>query len=286
MAGSGELGTGGGEGGGGEEEDDDVCAVCADGESVVGDPIVFCDGCDLAVHLGCYGIKRVPAGDWFCDACAAHRGKDGSVDEAKRGAVGCQFCPTKEGAFKRTHEDKWGGWAHVVCTLHYAETGMADQVRSAPQNASHTLPPRVIVPPWVRSAPALPPPRSPQGTQCSPTRRREQANFDRAAGFDKIGELASPKLRCTLCQDTASKTLGAKVQCAHHKCAAAFHPTCALARGFLSLGPDEEDRHGKSTATHFTILCEKHSAEERAFRAGKATPVAAPARKKQKSSRP
>lgn len=32
-------------------------------------PIIFCDGCDIGVHIGCYGIDKVPEGQWFCWSC-------------------------------------------------------------------------------------------------------------------------------------------------------------------------------------------------------------------------
>ncbi|CRK35994.1 hypothetical protein BN1723_015046, partial [Verticillium longisporum] len=31
--------------------------------------IIFCDGCDKAVHQKCYGIHDIPEGDWFCKEC-------------------------------------------------------------------------------------------------------------------------------------------------------------------------------------------------------------------------
>lgn len=50
----------------GEALDDAACDVCGNDESLEDDPIVACDGCDVAVHQSCYGITRLPDGDWFC----------------------------------------------------------------------------------------------------------------------------------------------------------------------------------------------------------------------------
>lgn len=68
--------TGSGGGGGGEEEDDNKemiggCCVCSDDTGYVNNLLVYCDGqgCQVAVHQGCYGIHSVPEGDWFCKAC-------------------------------------------------------------------------------------------------------------------------------------------------------------------------------------------------------------------------
>jgi len=52
------------------DEDDIPCCVCNEGDSDTSNLIVFCDGCDIAVHQECQGIKVVPSGTWLCDRCA------------------------------------------------------------------------------------------------------------------------------------------------------------------------------------------------------------------------
>ena len=49
--------------------DDAVCAVCADATALDDNPLLYCDGCDVGVHVRCYGIEVVPEGDYYCDAC-------------------------------------------------------------------------------------------------------------------------------------------------------------------------------------------------------------------------
>ncbi|KAG8167546.1 hypothetical protein KVR01_003235 [Diaporthe batatas] len=51
-------------------EDDEVCALCNKPDSKTGNQILFCDGCDLAVHQKCYGVPRIPRGDWLCKDCS------------------------------------------------------------------------------------------------------------------------------------------------------------------------------------------------------------------------
>ncbi|OLN88051.1 Origin recognition complex subunit 4 [Colletotrichum chlorophyti] len=52
-----------------DEEDEDVCSICSKPDSKRGNQILFCDGCDKAFHQKCYGIARVPRGDWHCNDC-------------------------------------------------------------------------------------------------------------------------------------------------------------------------------------------------------------------------
>ena len=49
------------------DDDDGICDICGDGVSYDDNPILMCDGCDVAVHIDCYGVSGVPEGDWFCD---------------------------------------------------------------------------------------------------------------------------------------------------------------------------------------------------------------------------
>jgi hypothetical protein len=89
--------------------DDGTCVVCFDGQSPESNPIIFCDRCDLAVHQKCYGIVKVPSNDFYCDRCSA---ETAGVDPAR--SVYCQLCPYRDGAFKRTVDNKW---IHVACAL-------------------------------------------------------------------------------------------------------------------------------------------------------------------------
>jgi hypothetical protein len=84
-------------------EEDTLCAVCFNGDVDPTNEIVFCDRCDVAVHQACYGIERVPSGNWFCDRC-----------QKAPQVQGCCLCPETGGALKRTDTGKW---AHVTCGL-------------------------------------------------------------------------------------------------------------------------------------------------------------------------
>lgn len=86
-----------------DSEDKIVCAVCDDGDSDVGNLIVICSKCEVAVHCSCYNIQVLPDHDWLCDMCL------------NQSSSTCSLCPIKGGALKL---DKSQTWVHVTCARH------------------------------------------------------------------------------------------------------------------------------------------------------------------------
>jgi NuA3 HAT complex component NTO1 len=102
--------------------------------------MIFCDGCDVCVHQvcsdcispeqcgppsdidtihqSCYGVLKIPEGDWFCDRCAVK-----AKDEP------CVLCPVYEGAMKRTEQ---GDWCHVSCVWWIPEVHFKDTILMRP----------------------------------------------------------------------------------------------------------------------------------------------------------
>ena len=107
------------------DEIDECCAVCFDGDSYDDNPILFCDKCNVAVHQLCYGIQKIPQGDWICKSCSS------------RGAAKqCCLCTVKGGALKPTAD---GRWAHLFCAQWIPEVFLSDVDLMEPINTNSLL---------------------------------------------------------------------------------------------------------------------------------------------------
>lgn len=106
---------------------DQRCAVCNDSDYDNSNAIVFCDGCDIAVHQECYGVAFIPEGQWLCRKCMINKSK---VTE-------CVFCPSTTGAFKQLDNSLWG---HVICGLWINELYFANPVYMEPIEGMESIP--------------------------------------------------------------------------------------------------------------------------------------------------
>ncbi|KAG1930803.1 protein Jade-1 [Pimephales promelas] len=93
-----------------EYDEDVVCDVCRSPEGEDSNEMVFCDKCNVCVHQACYGILKVPQGNWLCRTCALGV-------QAK-----CLLCPRRGGALKPTRSGT--KWVHVSCALWIPEVSI------------------------------------------------------------------------------------------------------------------------------------------------------------------
>ncbi|XP_067279590.1 protein Jade-1 [Pseudorasbora parva] len=93
-----------------EYDEDVVCDVCRSPEGEDGNEMVFCDKCNVCVHQACYGILKVPQGNWLCRTCAL------GVQSK------CLLCPRRGGALKPTRSGT--KWVHVSCALWIPEVSI------------------------------------------------------------------------------------------------------------------------------------------------------------------
>ncbi|BGP15944.1 hypothetical protein JCM10213_003625 [Rhodosporidiobolus nylandii] len=106
--------------------EDAKCAICDDGECENSNAIVFCDGCNLAVHQDCYGVPYIPEGQWLCRKCTVCPEKP----------VTCVLCPNPYGAFKQTTTSQW---AHLLCAIWIPDTGVSNTVYMEPVDGIETI---------------------------------------------------------------------------------------------------------------------------------------------------
>ena len=106
---------------------DQKCAVCSDSDCGNSNAIVFCDGCDIAVHQECYGIAFIPEGQWLCRKCMINKNRE----------TQCMFCPSTTGAFKQLDNSKW---SHVICGLWINELYFANPVYMEPIEGLDLIP--------------------------------------------------------------------------------------------------------------------------------------------------
>ncbi|KAJ1978761.1 hypothetical protein H4R35_001777 [Dimargaris xerosporica] len=105
--------------------EESACNICGEEECENSNAIVFCDGCNLAVHQDCYGVPYIPEGQWLCRRCM--------ISPETR--LPCLFCPYADGAFKKTTTNKW---AHLLCALWIPEVTVANTVYMEPiDNIDH-----------------------------------------------------------------------------------------------------------------------------------------------------
>lgn len=248
----------GGENGDDDDDDDELCCVCGSGESEEDNLIVFCAGCQLAVHQVCYAVASVPEGDWLCDRCA--------LGPAEAARVRCAVCPSARGAFKRTEGGRWGGWMHVLCAQWIPGLGFrkADTLEAAAGVD-------VLLPARLKLSCALCAQRAhAAGGGVGVARALASATPTPSSACGSAKGKARQRPPATAADGEGRRS--ACVQCTLGRCLVAFHATCAQEAGcFMRIaevcGPTGREKLIRE------ILCPKHSAQVRACVAPRAAPT-------------
>lgn len=207
------------------EEQDSKCAICDDGDCENTNAIVFCDGCDLAVHQECYGVPFIPEGQWLCRKCQLiGRGIPVSAVLKLPRAHGlasmwfglltlwipqtCIFCPNTDGAFKQTNSSKW---AHLLCAMWIPEVSLGN----------HTF-------------------------------------MEPVMEVEKV-----PKTRWRLTCYICNQRMGACIQCSNKNCYQAFHVTCARrCRLFLKMKNSQGALAVLDGTLPLKAFCDKHCPQD------------------------
>ncbi len=215
-----------------EEEENAVCDICGDGESTGENRIIFCDACDLSVHQHCYGIEKVPRGDYFCRACLYYKREKQSDQQIQASSKSkppdnlkttCELCPRRQGAFVQcqnisddgNQSTKKAKWVHLLCAKWQGLNYVDYYVNGIPDLMVEDVQPL-----------------------------KNHFNFKQA--------------RCFLCKGSR----GSFNQCSHEGCDKMLHVTCARASGICEVnhgidhtGPVESDKNWK-------LFCPEHSSFE------------------------
>jgi hypothetical protein len=211
-----------------EQDMDAVCDICNDGEVTPDNQILFCEACNVAIHQFCYGIERIPDGDYYCIACRYFkREKMGDATDRRGGTVApsalpicCELCPRKQGAFIRTEmfprqrrkdrskeeapAEPVSRWIHMTCAKwHGLEIVKPETIEDPTQLKDYFL--------------------------------REDA-------------------QCVLCLGRR----GAYHKCRVEDCPNLMHVTCARSTGLCEV-IHGENCHGEVEENPWTLLCPEHS---------------------------
>jgi hypothetical protein len=213
------------------EEEDAVCSVCFDGKGTDFNPLVYCDGCDVAVHRCCYGLKHIAEGEWFCDICCHVKSVrlDPDLAFVPITDARCALCPIPGGALKRSTD---GRWCHVMCALWCEGTWISNLSRMGPIELTETISAQL-------AAQSM---SSGEELRCllwrKPGYETILAKMQVIENETAMGDpIPLPRYDTTGSRIDASclvcgKTSGRLVRCCADHCGRNFHPLCAWYQGY------------------------------------------------------
>ncbi|KAK6056455.1 PHD-finger [Cooperia oncophora] len=97
-------------------DEEAACDICSAVDSEPDDEMVFCDGCNLCVHMSCYGLQELPPDEWLCMKCRLCFGE-------------CSICDTRQGACIKCSVGSCMSSFHATCAL---RSGLEMRIESDP----------------------------------------------------------------------------------------------------------------------------------------------------------
>ncbi|KAJ1290773.1 hypothetical protein BS78_02G269600 [Paspalum vaginatum] len=239
---------------------DAPCCVCGISGLEPCNQLIECSNCYVKVHQACYGVLKVPRGQWFCRPCKTNTLNTVCVLCGYGGGAMTRALKTKnilksllKGIMTTSRSEKFVyslANASSECTSLQNPLGNAhgDSIMNAENITSNfwtstnhyssLLQPRTMQ--WVHMVCGLWTP----GTKCP--------NAATMSAFDVSG--ASPAKRNTACS-ICNRSGGSYIKCRDANCSVLFHPWCAHQRGLLQSEP-EGDRNQN---VGFYGRCEDHA---------------------------
>ncbi|XP_042464298.1 uncharacterized protein LOC122047223 isoform X1 [Zingiber officinale] len=237
---------------------DAFCCVCGSSNQGDTNQLLECHDCLIKVHQACYGVSKIPKGNWCCRPCKCNS-QDivcvlcGYGDGAMTRAVKCQniiksllkawkvgkgsysvkTIPSEHAEIDALNPDsadeasKFNNCGSVseTCTAE-SKSRMSGKYPAFNSIIAGSLDPSVTQ--WVHMVCALWTP----GTRCP--------NVDTMNTFDVSGALPAKKnVVCSLCKRSG----GSCIECRVSSCSVPFHPWCAHQKGLLQSeieGDDDE----------------------------------------------
>ncbi|WVZ65826.1 hypothetical protein U9M48_015128 [Paspalum notatum var. saurae] len=224
---------------------DAPCCVCGISGLEPCNQLIECSNCYVKVHQACYGVLKVPRGQWFCRPCKTNTLNAVCVLCGYGGGAMTRALKTKnilksllKGLATTSRSEKYVyslGNASSECTSLQNPLGNAhgDSIMNvanitsnfwtSTNHYSSLLRPRTMQ--WVHMVCGLWTP----GTKCP--------NAATMSAFDVSG--ASPAKRNTACS-ICNRSGGSFIKCRDVNCSVLFHPWCAHQKGLLQSEPEGE----------------------------------------------
>jgi len=229
-----------------EEDMDAVCSICNDGDVTPDNQILFCEACNVAVHQMCYGVEKIPDGDYYCIACR-HYGHDKMIqstcDTSRLRAraklpplpVVCELCPLKKGAFTRVDTSKSAPKSNDT------KMDTHDVCKVVPKSNDAK---------WIHMT-------------CAKWHGLDFVSKGDASLVEDVTQLKTYYRRlnrpCSICKGIR----GAYVKCRHDGCDEICHITCAIESGICEVIHGEDVEGNPILSNPWSILCPKHSKIEK-----------------------